>query len=508
MAMIWTKRVGSALSRGAVRVGFLAVLGLSTTGCGALGALTNPKAAWALDEPAPMSVVVRRAEVASMTSEQVDRLLGGTALDSESKWVPDTALSKDEAKALLESIGANDTYAAAGKKGKLRVAPAEAWYAHFSGICSSEEEHENLLAATSGTLADEYKAVAKLQDELSALKLSLADTKLALEAKDVSADKKAELEKKVEEIEAKIDKTEDEVDPKKDAFIAKVREEAGKADDATKKRVGVALLNLKRAVEDAKTMNSVALLRYPMAVTTLHEDVQSSAKRVVADVIEEQVGKRPDLGALKPEVKIDGGDVKLTLAGLSPSELLSLKPDEVIEETTLRLTNYVGRVLTLIAFVDESQTRLTFQGKVLDAWIEGMKLTPASVSGAGDELDLVVDTTGAKKGKAEEASGQKRYHTPGGLRTVRCDAKAAAAPVVAEVKEPAPKQKVATGKKGGAPAAKQPPSEPTGGVSAATMVGGAGTVPASLPGGSSKAKSSGDKPCDVVVENAEGTFCL
>ena len=77
-------------------------------------------------------------------------------------------------------------------------------------------------AATSGTLADEYKAVAKLQDELSALKLSLSDTKLALEAKNLSGDKKSELEKKVEELEAKIDKTEDEVDPKKDAFIAKV----------------------------------------------------------------------------------------------------------------------------------------------------------------------------------------------------------------------------------------------------------------------------------------------
>jgi hypothetical protein len=50
------------------------------TGCGALGALANPKAAWAIQEPAPMSVVVRRAEVAHATAQEVDRLLGNTGI--------------------------------------------------------------------------------------------------------------------------------------------------------------------------------------------------------------------------------------------------------------------------------------------------------------------------------------------------------------------------------------------------------------------------------------------
>ena len=61
-----------------VHAGLAASLGISATGCGALSALTNPKAAWALDESAPMSVVMRRAEVANATAKQVDRLMGET----------------------------------------------------------------------------------------------------------------------------------------------------------------------------------------------------------------------------------------------------------------------------------------------------------------------------------------------------------------------------------------------------------------------------------------------
>ena len=488
-----TKRVGFLGRSSLLEAGVLALLAFSSTGCGALGALTNPKAAWALNESAPMSVVVRRAEVASMTSEQVDRLLGQTALDSDSKWVQGTAIKKDDAKALLEGIAADDTYAAGAKGGKLRVAPAEAWYSHFSGICSKEKEHENLLAATSGTLATTYKEVAAMHGEIAALKSEKAELELSRSAKGASEETKAEIDKQVEALEAKIDKAEDAIDPKKDAFLVSVREEAGKADEATKKRVGVALINLRRAVDDAKTMNSVALLRYPMAVTSLHEDVLQSAKRVVADVIEEQTGKRPDMSALKPEVKLEGTDVKLTLNGLSASELLSLKPDELIEETTLRLSGYVGRVLTLIAFADETQNRLTFQGKVLDAWIDGMKLSAATVQSSGDELDLVVETTTAKK--ATENAGDKSRHTHGGLRTTRCDT--AKRETVAEVVSSDPKQKKTTKNAAAATVTtKKSVTKP------ASVTQSSSAPPTQKTGGSQK-----DEPC-IVLTNGDGSFCL
>jgi len=44
----------------------------------ALGAMANPKVAWAIQDPAPMSVVVRRADAAEATAKQVDRILTAT----------------------------------------------------------------------------------------------------------------------------------------------------------------------------------------------------------------------------------------------------------------------------------------------------------------------------------------------------------------------------------------------------------------------------------------------
>src|SRR5690606_22713600 len=97
-------------------------LGLSMfgTGCGAVGALTNPGVIWAVGEPAPMGVVVRRAEVAGATADQVDRLIAHTALDTAT--LEAAKLSADEAKALLATIGGEPVYA--GTQG-VRVVPAE-----------------------------------------------------------------------------------------------------------------------------------------------------------------------------------------------------------------------------------------------------------------------------------------------------------------------------------------------------------------------------------------------
>lgn len=493
-------RVG-VWSRNWLKVGLLGTILVASTGCGALGALSNPKAAWALDESTPMSVVVRRAEIASMTAQEVDRLISETGLDDDSAWVAETGLKKDEAKTLLERIAADETYAAGAKGGKLRVAPAEAWYAHLSGICTKESQHDNLLQATSAALADSYKELGQLHADVSRLKTEKAELETASKAKGAN---EADFEKRIDEMDAKIDKAEDAIAPKEEAFLKSVRDEAGKADEATKKRVAVALINLRRAVDDAKTMNSVALLRYPMAITSLQDDVQRSAKRVVGDVIEEQTGKRPDLGSLKPEVKIDGTDVKLTMAGLSATELLSMKPDEVIEETALRLTSYVGRVLTLIAFADETQNRLSFQAKVLDAWIEGMKITPSA--DAGDEIDVVVDTSTAKKEKAESA-GSKMRHTHGGVRTTKCEATRKDVAVAVADPEPAPKKgasKKATVSATATGNTKKSPNKPAAGNAPAVQ---SGQGPLADPPPSVKG-DKGDKPCDIVVSNAEGNYCL
>src|ERR1700679_2325882 len=49
-----------------------------STGCGVLSAIANPKAAGALQDPAPMAVILRRADVARATATNVDLLLSTT----------------------------------------------------------------------------------------------------------------------------------------------------------------------------------------------------------------------------------------------------------------------------------------------------------------------------------------------------------------------------------------------------------------------------------------------
>lgn len=524
--------VGRALRALPVFVQITAVcaFGVGTTGCGALSALTNPNAAWALDEPAPMGVVVRRAELAHATAEQVERLMGQTGVNDASEWIPETSLKKEDAQAILASTGANDTYASA-KGQKLRVTVAEAYVARFSSICSEEDQHPSLLAATSPKLQSSYEEIARQQDDIGRLEAKIGDIDKELDKDNTPEARKTELEKQKEDLEGQIEKIEDAYEPKVEAFVALVREEAAKLPDDKKKSIGIALVNMRRAVEEAKNNNSVALLRYPMAIPSLQNELEGTAKRVVADVIEEKVGKRPDMSGLKPEVKMENGDIKLSLNGLSPSDLLSLSPDEVIEETTLRLGGYVARVLVLIGYADETQRLLDFQESVLDAWIEGMKIDKTTFPGAGDDLaQLKVESA---PGKAKEAKDLKidasklGKFMPGGVRTSGCSRNVKKKKVEEEETEVAAVEEVAATEKGkSAPSAsknsaaqKDKPapkdkdkskSKPKEATASAPSKGATKPASTSKPAGEPPAPISSPDPgrCDIVVTTAEGSQCM
>src|SRR5207244_2746024 len=109
------------------------------TGCGALSAMANPKAAWALQEPAPMAVILRRADAARATATNVDRLLSATAVDASSKWVPKVALKKADAEAALKEIGSDPDYVVP-KGAKIRVVQAEAWAKVLAELCPHESK--------------------------------------------------------------------------------------------------------------------------------------------------------------------------------------------------------------------------------------------------------------------------------------------------------------------------------------------------------------------------------
>lgn len=396
--------------RGVLPLVFQLALGAAAvtcgTGCGALSALTNPKAAWAISEPAPMSVIVRRAEVAHGTARQVERLLGETGMNDKSKWPAKTALKNADADALLKVKAGEAVYVGA-PGAKFRVVPAEAWFDTLSVICSDENKYPSLIASITPELAKSYGEVAAQAKEIAEIKGQIAAEEKALDDKDQAA-QKDEHEKKKQELNDKLSKLNDDVGPKKDKFLQSVKDEAGKASPEVKERVGVAVVNLKRAVEDAKIANSVALIRYPMAVPGLKDDAQVTAKRILADVVEERTGQRPDVNNLKIDVKIDGG-VKLSVNGVD--KLGSLSIDDVVSETTTRLKSYVGRVLTLVAYAGETQELLSFESDVLDALNDGMKIAPSA--DAGDSIaDLKIETgpmaaAGAKKGGEHKAHGAR-----------------------------------------------------------------------------------------------------
>src|SRR5262249_45372870 len=151
-----------------------------------------------------------------------------TGVNASSQWIPKVALKKADVEKLLKDIGSDAEYAAP-KGAKIRMIQAEAWAATLSTICPRENKYPNLLASLSKEVAASYAEIAGQAKTIAALKADRTAEETKLEDKDLSDDDKAEHEKKKKEITEKIEKTEADYRPKIDAFLSKLREEAGKA---------------------------------------------------------------------------------------------------------------------------------------------------------------------------------------------------------------------------------------------------------------------------------------
>jgi hypothetical protein len=377
------------------------------TGCGALSALTNPKAAWALQEPAPMAVILRRADAARMTATNVDRLLSSTAVNPGSQWIPKVGMKKADAEASLKEIGNDPDYAvppAKGGGGKLRVVSAEAWAKGLSTLCSHESRFPNIIAHLSPDLATSYAEIAGQSKAVAKLKADKEAEVKALDQSDISASDRDLHEKKKRDIEDQIDKLEADYRPKVDTFLSKLRDAAGSASPEAKKQLPVVLVALKHAVEDAKLANSVALLRYPLAMPGMPQELKNQAKRIIADVVEDRTGHRPTLDKLDPDVKLEGGEVKITLNGMPPDALAGIKPEAILLDVTTRSKDYVLKVLTLTAYVAETEEMLELESSILKNAMDGLSVDESGVHDAGDDLaDLKVEldaASGAKAGKS------------------------------------------------------------------------------------------------------------
>jgi hypothetical protein len=163
------------------------------TGCGALAAAANPKVAWAINDPAPMSVVVRRADVAENTAKEVDRLLTETPANDDSEWIGNVAPEKEDATKQLGELRQHDLYV-----GGARVVAAEVWAKSLHALESKKDKPADAAAqpaAVAAAPAPEPQPVAKREakKDAKASKRSKGDEKKAkLDEKPVEATKPAE----------------------------------------------------------------------------------------------------------------------------------------------------------------------------------------------------------------------------------------------------------------------------------------------------------------------------
>lgn len=347
----------------AVVSGFLLA---TSTGCGALGAMSNPKIAFALSESAPLSVVVRRATTAKQTAENVDRLLASTPLDDDSEWVKKLAFTPEEATAVLDRIKTRGAYTSA----PLKVLPSEAWAKLLGAIKSEESAQPSMLTMISAELGGSYGTIVEKKAELAKLKGELkTEEKAAKDAKD-DAGKKSH-EDAIAKLEAQITKTEDEVEPVIKKFLTDAKANAAKSTDEVREKLGQAVVNLSQAVDDAKTANGAALVRYPMALPGIQKDIQTVIPDIVADILEEQTGKRPSLQGFKPEIGLDGTNVTLKLNGLSDEDLGKVEVGKLLSDSVSRSTDWVGDTLALLATTSTTADLLSFQADTLDAIKDG-----------------------------------------------------------------------------------------------------------------------------------------
>jgi hypothetical protein len=117
------------------------------------------------------------------------------------------------------------------------------------------------------------------------------------------------------------------------------------------------------------------------------------------------------MNGFKPDVKLDGMDVKLTLNGLGPDDLGKLSLGDLTTEAISRTKKWVIHAVTLIAAVSSTKDALSFEQDTLDALLEGFvssgwKKTAAATIPGGDD-PKVASATAAKPHAHRAASAAK-----------------------------------------------------------------------------------------------------
>jgi len=367
-------------------IGFAALACGVSAGCGMAGEMvkdpTPVNSTTKLgQEPVPLAVVVRRADVASATATQVDRLLTATPVDATSAWPKQTQLSADDVTAMQKQLADHPYYDGT----QWAIAPAEVWASALGGIKSDSGQSSSLLSAIAADLGGGYAGVEAKIDAMAALETRRKAERDAADQKDVSdADKKAH-KTAADALTAQIDVAKKDIDVTKKSFGASCQAAAAKVPADVRDGFSPVIVNLRNAVHEAKVANIAATMRYPFVAmeviknpVSLKDTLVLAARGNASDVLFEQVGKR--LKVETPQIVYENGRVAVTLAGIGMEAVGKLSIEQFIAETTIRTGKFAVEAVTLPLVIASTQEKLDFEADVLDGIKDGFHASGGSAA--------------------------------------------------------------------------------------------------------------------------------
>jgi hypothetical protein len=358
------------------------------TGCGMLGEMVkDPMSAQATikvsQEPVPLAVVVRRADAASTTAGQVDRLLTATPVDATATWPQKTQLSADDVTAAQKQLADHPYY----DQANWSILPVEVWAPSLTAIKSDAGQSPSLLVAVSPDLGDGYAKIQAAIDAESGLEQHKKAEEDARDAQGVTdADKKSH-QAAVDGLNVQIDAAKKNIDASRSAFVTLCEAAAAKVAPATRDQFAPTIVNLRRAVHEAKMANIAATTRYPFLVVQtvenpagLQKELVTAAKGYLSDVVFERVGKRIRLSAsAQVGVVYDNGKVDVSMNGVTTDDLAQLNVADVLSETISRTGHFALEALTLPVVLATTQEKLDFEADVLDGIKDGFRSSGGAI---------------------------------------------------------------------------------------------------------------------------------
>ncbi len=424
---------------------FLGLVVATSTGCGALGAMANPKVAFAITEKAPMPVVVRRADDAAVIAKEVDRLLTATPTSVTSDWLKQVGPDPKDAAPILSALKKSPMYT---QPKPTKVVSAEVWARTLPDVQSSGGDQPNLLSAIDPSLGTGYAEIMAKQQEIADLSQQIADEKAAASADGVTPDDK----KNHQDAQAKLEKTrsdkQDEVKPLQQKFIDSIKAIAAKLPPDQQDKFRPAIANLLAALDDASVADGAAMVGYPMALPGMKDTnlLMGVVKGIATDVLEEKLGNVPTgAAAMKVEVTVTGNGLDAKISGIADADLGSLNIGDLVKETVTRSGKWFVHALTLPDAINSTENAIGFEHDVLRAINAGFNPPPAGmvlvVEIPGPESTLVMSAAPSAhlsltaKAKVSASAGASTGGSAGGAAAGA--AGGAAAGVKVGVKAPA-----------------------------------------------------------------------